>query len=101
MGAEEPSGSKELRIEHRPKVESPILVAAFKGWNDGGQGASKAAEFLARTWQAEQFADIDPELFFAFQMTRPHVTLADGRRTIDWPDNSFHHARVGGRDVVL
>src|SRR4051812_42342741 len=101
MGAEEPRSSNELRIEQRPNVDSPVLVAAFKGWNDGGQGASLAASFLARTWQAERFADIDPELFFDFQMTRPHVVLLNGRRRIDWPDNSFHHAHVNGRDVVL
>ena len=40
---------------------------------------------------------IDPELFFDFQMTRPHVSLVDGQRRLDWPENAFHHARVNGR----
>jgi hypothetical protein len=92
---------EELRIERRPGVHDPVLIAAFRGWNDGGQGASYAASFLAESWNAERFADIDPETFFDFQMTRPHVALEDGRRRIDWPDNSFHHARVEGRDIVL
>src|SRR5436853_5742340 len=94
-------GADELRYERRPSVTNPVLICSFRGWNDGGQGASTAAKFLARTWQAERFADIDPELFFDFQMTRPHVALLNGRRRIDWPDNSFHHAHVNGRDVVL
>ena len=36
-----------------------MLVAAFRGWNDGGQGASLAAGYLAKQWDAEQFAEID------------------------------------------
>jgi proteasome assembly chaperone (PAC2) family protein len=96
----------ELRIERRPEVRSPVLVCSFKGWNDGGQGASWAVSHLVRTWQAERFADIDPELFFDFQLTRPHVALAGDQRQIDWPENSFHHAHlaqtVGGpRDILL
>jgi len=94
-------GDDELRIERRPEVESPVLIASFRGWNDGGQGASLAAEFLARSWQAERFADIDPESFFDFQMTRPRVALESDQRRIEWPENSFHHAHVGGRDLVL
>ena len=75
-----------------------MLICSFKGWNDGGHGASMATSFLARTWRAEQFADIDPELFFDFQGTRPHVALVEGSRRIDWPENSFQHARVHGHE---
>jgi len=63
----------ELRIHERPELERPILIAAFRGWNDGGQGASLAAGYLARLWDADQIADVDPEEFFDFQATRPHV----------------------------
>ena len=97
----------ELRVESRPSLERPVMVCSFRGWNDGGQGASLAGAFLSRAWQAEKFAEIDPELFFDFQMTRPHVALVDGARRIDWPENSFQHARVaeleapGKKDAVL
>ena len=80
------------------------MVASFRGWNDGAQGASLAASFLQRAWGAEQFAEIDPEEFFDFQDVRPHVKLEDGMtREIDWPENSFHHAEIPGleRDLVL
>ena len=39
--------TEELRIDARPKLERPVLIAAFRGWNDGGQGASLAAGYLA------------------------------------------------------
>ena len=94
----------ELRISSRPELRRPVLVAAFRGWNDGGQGASLAATFLARSFGAARFADIDPEHFFDFQATRPHVSLVDGvSRQIDWPDTAFYHGPVPGadRDAVL
>jgi proteasome assembly chaperone (PAC2) family protein len=93
-----------LRVTTRPSLRNPVLVAAFRGWNDGGQGASLAAGYLARTWSAARFADIDPETFFDFSSTRPHVSLVDGQtRQIDWPDNAFYHASIPGadRDAVL
>jgi len=38
-------------------------------------------------------------------MTRPHVALEAGERRIDWPENSFQHARIGAegaeKDAVL
>ena len=94
----------ELRIDHRPELTRPILIAAFRGWNDGAQAASLAAGYLAKTWKAEQFAEVDPENFFDFQAARPHVSLEEGlTRRIDWPETVFYHARPEGldRDVVL
>jgi predicted ATP-grasp superfamily ATP-dependent carboligase len=96
--------SEELRIASRPSLERPTLIAAFRGWNDGGQGASLAAGYLAKLWGAERFAEVDPENFFDFQATRPHVTLEEGvTRRIDWPATVFYHGRPPGldHDVVL
>src|SRR5919202_3682437 len=94
----------ELRIADRPELRRPVLVTAFRGWNDGGQGASLAAGFLAKEWKAARFADIDPEDFFDFQVSRPQVSLVDGvTRRLEWPDNAFYHAAIPGldRDAVL
>ncbi len=96
--------AEELRIHERPSLERPVLVTAFRGWNDGGQGASLAAGYLARLWDADLIADVDPEGFFDFQATRPLVKLVDGvTRHIDWPETTFYRARPDGfdRDVVL
>ena len=93
-----------LRISERPRLTSPVLIAAFRGWNDGGQGASLAGGYLAKAWGAARFAEIDPEEFYDFQATRPQVSLVEGSsRRIDWPDNAFYHAHIPGqsRDAVL
>ena len=95
---------RELRIYERPTLEHPVLIGAFRGWNDGGQAATLATGYLARLWEARKFADIDPELFVDFQATRPQVSLEEGRtRKIEWPENAFFRARIPGtnRDAVL
>jgi proteasome assembly chaperone (PAC2) family protein len=93
-----------LKIVSRPKLKRPVLILAFQGWNDGGQGATLATGYLARLWNATRFAEIDPEEFFDFQATRPQVSLVDGEtRELTWPENAFFHARPEGlnHDVVL
>src|ERR671933_20676 len=95
---------EELRIAHRPTLRRPVMIVAFRGWNDGGQGASLAGGYLAKAWSAARFAEIDPENFYDFQATRPHVSLVEGStRRIEWPENAFYHASIPGlgRDVVL
>lgn len=93
----------ELRIDERPALERPVMVAAFRGWNDGGQGASLAGAFLARAWAARRFAEIDPEGFYDFQATRPTVSLDRETRRIDWPENHFLFAPLpgAGRDAII
>jgi len=96
--------SDELRLSERPALEHPVLIAAFRGWNDGGQGATLAGGYLARLWDAERFGEIDPEGFVDFQSTRPTVSLDEGMaRRLEWPENAFFHASIPGlgRDAVL
>jgi proteasome assembly chaperone (PAC2) family protein len=94
----------ELNVSFRPDLRDPVLVAAFRGWNDGGQGASLAAGYLAKEWGGARFAEIDSENFYDCQATRPHVSLEDGlTRKLDWPENGFFHAEIPGtgRDAVI
>ncbi len=91
--------------EHRPDgLRAPALVCAFTGWNDAGDAASAALQFLGASLGATRFARIDPEDFFDFQATRPKVKLIDGRtRQIEWPEVEIYAARVprAPRDLVL
>jgi proteasome assembly chaperone (PAC2) family protein len=87
-----------------PKLRSPILVCAFRGWNDAAAAASTALETVAESLDAETIAELDPEEYFDFQATRPTISLVEGQaRRIDWPMNVFATARVPGaeRDLVL
>jgi predicted ATP-grasp superfamily ATP-dependent carboligase len=94
----------ELIVSSRPDLRHPVLIAAFRGWNDGGQGATLGGSYLAKQWGAESFADIDPENFYDFQAVRPTVSLEDGlTRKLEWPSNTFLHAPIPGldRDAVI
>jgi proteasome assembly chaperone (PAC2) family protein len=86
----------------RPELSEPIVICAFAGWNDGGEGATAAARAVRDQWGARRFASIDPEEFYDFQVHRPTVRLIDeDTRRVDWPSNDFWWARVGERDVVV
>ena len=88
----------------KPELRAPVMVVAFKGWNDAGESASAALGFLLEQFDGEQFATIDPEEFYDFTAVRPTVTLRDGlSREIEWPENSLHAARIPGaeRDLVI
>jgi len=94
----------ELIVSSRPELRRPVLIAAFRGWNDGGQGATLGAGYLARQWGAEAFAEIDPENFYDFQAVRPNVSLEEGlTRKLEWPSNTFLHAPIPDldRDAVV
>src|SRR6478752_1912405 len=94
----------DLRMDERPTLRRPVLITAFRGWNDGGQAATLAAGTLARVWDAHKFADIDPEGFVDFQSSRPTVSLDEGlTRRIEWPETTFQAAAIPGadRDAVI
>jgi proteasome assembly chaperone (PAC2) family protein len=84
-------------------LDSPVMILAFRGWNDAGDAATFAAQHLARSWDAEPLASLDPEEFYDFQAVRPRVELVDGlTRKITWPENDFLVASSAGeRDVVV
>jgi proteasome assembly chaperone (PAC2) family protein len=87
-----------------PSLVDPVMIAAFEGWNDAGEAASTALEHLELSWDATPLASIDPEEYYDFQVTRPHVRHADGvTRKIEWQTTRLSVCRPPGidRHVVL
>ena len=86
-----------------PRLRRPVLMAAFRGWNDAGEAASGTVAALVGALGADQFASIDAEEFFDFQATRPTVRLDGGHRRIDWPVNRLLWADLPGssHQIVL
>jgi proteasome assembly chaperone (PAC2) family protein len=89
----------------RPEgLRDPILVAAFRGWNDAASAASGAIAYLTERHAAERIGALDPEEFFDFQVTRPHIDLSDPADSVlTWPEVEIAVARPAGaeRDLVL
>ena len=87
-----------------PRLRSPILVCAFRGWNDAAAAASTALASIANDLEGEQIASIDPEDYFDFQSTRPTIQMDEGQtRRIEWPENNVIAVPVpsADRDLVL
>jgi proteasome assembly chaperone (PAC2) family protein len=97
QGTTTPSNSQE-------PLTNPIMVVAFEGWNDAGDAASTAIEHLGLTWDATPLADIDPDDYYDFQVTRPTVRMVDGiTRRVEFPTTRLSVCRPPGsaNDVVL
>ena len=82
-----------LTIHSMPTgLRRPILITAFSGWNDAAEAATTAARYLAAAFGAEKFAEIDPEEFYNFGLSRPYVRFRSGSETereIVWPAMEF------------
>ncbi|MGZ4478173.1 MAG: PAC2 family protein [Nocardioidaceae bacterium] len=93
-----------IEIEEVPELRSPVLIAAFEGWNDAADAASSVVDHLIKVWDARVVAAIDPEDFYDFQMNRPVVGTNElGHRRITWPSTQISIASPPGalRDVIL
>ena len=75
-----------IEIEDVPDLVSPVVIAAFEGWNDAADAASGLVDHLIEVWDAEVVGAIDPEEFYDFQVNRPIVGTDDnGHRRLTWP----------------
>jgi proteasome assembly chaperone (PAC2) family protein len=92
-----------IELEDVPELRDPIVIAAFEGWNDAGECATAVVEHLARVWDAQLVAAMDPEEYYDFQVNRPKVSRVDGERTLEWPTTRVLLAQGSpvGRDVLL
>ena len=86
-----------LKIHTMPEhLRRPVLIMAFTGWNDAAESATTAARYLAAAINAEKFAEIDPEEFYHFGLSRPYVRFKAGSETereIIWPTTEFSIAQ--------
>jgi proteasome assembly chaperone (PAC2) family protein len=88
--------------DRHPQLREPLLVAAFEGWNDAGDAATAAAEWLVQRSHAERFASVDSDEHVDYQSRRPRVELVNGvARTITWPAHEYFAGSFGDRDLVV
>ena len=71
-----------LKLHSRPAgLRRPILIMAFGGWNDAAESATTAVKYLGTSCHAQKFAEIDPEEFYHFGLSRPYVRFKQGSET--------------------
>ena len=86
----------------RPELRAPVMVCAFKGWNDAGEAATAALSYIGGSFDTRDVAEIDPEEYYDFTAVRPTVRLTEGDvRRIEWPENRIAVAPVQGADGDL
>ncbi len=80
----------------------PIMVVAFEGWNDAGDAATQAVDFLRRRSRSRPMARINAEPYFDFTTARPRIEInLDGERHIRWPDSMLYAGSLGGSDTEV
>lgn len=78
---------------------SRIVIVAFDGWNDAGEGASGAVEALRASTEYDLVHSVDPELYFDYQYTRPSTQMdPEGRRRLKWPEAGLWRPRASAPD---
>jgi predicted ATP-grasp superfamily ATP-dependent carboligase len=93
-----------IELDGIGKLTSPVIIAAFEGWNDAGEAASGVINHLSLAWQATPVGAIDPEDYYDFQVTRPVTEVAAGKtERLIWPTTRLLAAKqeASDRDLLL
>ncbi len=97
--------SDQLLIAEQPDLRNTLMIAAWSGWSDAGESATRALHHLTQKLDTTKFAEIDAEEFYIFTDARPFVENApDGGRRLVWPKNEFFYLRSDDDshpDIVL
>jgi hypothetical protein len=86
-----------------PDLQDPAMVLAFAGWNDAGEAATTALEFLNDAIRSVPLADVDPDPFYDFTVRRPLLRQSAGRRPrIEWPATELRYGSVDAtREIIV
>ena len=86
--------SDQLLIAEQPDLNDALMIAAWSGWSDAGESATRALHHLIQELGSTRFAEIDAEEFYIFTEERPYVENApDGSRRLIWPKNEFYYLK--------
>ena len=79
------------------------MVLAFAGWNDAGEAATMAADFLNDALRTVPLADVDPDPFYDFTVRRPNVRhVPDSVPRVEWPTNELRYGSIDAtREIVV
>lgn len=77
--------------ENALQLRSPIMIAAFEGWNDAGESATGAINHLLTIWTHQELARLNPEDYYDFQVNRPYIKVDEKVvREIIWPNTILY-----------
>ena len=90
-----------LQLDIVPDLADATLVLAFDGWNDAGEAATGAVDFLNDAIQSAPLGEIDSEEFYDFTVRRPDVRMdGEGARQLEWPAIKLRYGTIGEAELV-
>jgi proteasome assembly chaperone (PAC2) family protein len=93
-----------FNISELPELKTTILIAGFGGWGNALDISRGMADYLVRKFEARQFVDIDPDVYFRYDVLRPEVDIKDGELVrFDPPGGSIYATRLDNspNDLVV
>ena len=93
-----------IKIRKLPALKNPLLIVGFDGWGNALKISSGMAAYLTRTFKAQPFAELDPDLFFRYDEKRPVVHIEEGVfKSLSPPGGTFYAAQTApdGRGLVI
>lgn len=93
-----------IQIEEFPDLKNPLLIAGFDGWGNALKISSGMAGYLIRTFKAQRFAEINPDVYFRYDEMRPVVDIEEGVfKSLSSPGGAFYAAQTApdGRGLVI
>ncbi len=65
----------------------PVLIVAFDGWTDAGEGGTTAAQVLRDTYEPSRIGTFPSDELFDYRDRRPALSIDGGELgTPDWPE---------------
>jgi proteasome assembly chaperone (PAC2) family protein len=93
-----------IQIDEFPDLKNPLLIAGFDGWGNALKISTGMVAYLIRTFKAQQFAEINPDVFFRYDEARPVVHIEEGVfKSLSAPGGAFYAVRTepDARDLVI
>ena len=67
--------------------DDPVLVVAFDGWTDAGEGGTAAADALRDAFPASRIGAFPSDALFDYRDRRPALDIDQGELgSVDWPE---------------
>ena len=93
-----------IQYTEHPILTNTVFLAAWGGWPDAAESATRSLREMVSQLSATKFASIDPEDFYDFAEQRPVISNeSNGSRKLTWPKNEFYYwkSEDGGRDLLI
>lgn len=79
---------------------STILICAFSGWNDAGNAAIDAIDYLNRAYAAAPIPGFDVANYYNYTQVRPQLSHVGNTPIIEWPGLAIHELDANGQRIL-